>query len=85
MSDRFLYQRINVKLGKNASDNCAMLFEGYGGEAMKKSYVSEWHKQLKGNSHVEITNEDIAHHLITLIYIKCTGHFEFIPQGQTIN
>jgi len=25
-----------VKLAKNASDTCAMLFEAYGGEAMKK-------------------------------------------------
>jgi hypothetical protein len=28
-----------VKLGKNASDTCAMLFEAYGGEAMKKSSI----------------------------------------------
>jgi hypothetical protein len=36
-----------VKLGNNASDTCEMLSEAYGGEAMKKSSVSEWHKQLK--------------------------------------
>jgi hypothetical protein len=39
MSDRFLEQRINIKLraklGKNASDACAMLSEACGGETMK--------------------------------------------------
>jgi hypothetical protein len=43
MSDQFLEQWINikfcVKLGKNASDTCAMLSEAYEGEAMKKSSV----------------------------------------------
>jgi hypothetical protein len=40
MSDRFLEQRINIKfcmkLGKNASDTCAMLSKAYGREAMEK-------------------------------------------------
>jgi hypothetical protein len=39
MRDRFLEQRINVKfyvkLGKYASDACAMLSDAYGGEAVK--------------------------------------------------
>jgi len=41
MSERFLEQRIKffVKLGKNASDTCAVLFEAYGGEAVNKSQV----------------------------------------------
>jgi len=30
-----------VKLGKNASDTCAMFSKVYGGEAMKKSIVFE--------------------------------------------
>jgi len=46
-----LKQRINtkfcVKLGKNASDICAMLSETYVGEAMKKSSVFEWHDGSK--------------------------------------
>jgi hypothetical protein len=45
MSDRFLEQRINIKfcakLGKNASETCAMLSNAYGVEAMKKSSVFE--------------------------------------------
>jgi hypothetical protein len=36
-----------VKLGKNASDTCALVSEDYGGEAMKKSSVFKWHKQFK--------------------------------------
>jgi len=51
MSDRFLEQRINikfcVKLGRNASDTCEMLFEACWGEGMKKSRVFEWHKRIK--------------------------------------
>jgi hypothetical protein len=73
MSDRFLEQRINikfcVKLGNNASDTCALLFETYGGEAMKKSDVFEWHRRFKEGPHVEIANEDKAHNLL-----QCQGH-----------
>jgi hypothetical protein len=36
-----------VKLGKNASNTCAMLPEAYGGEDMKISSVSDWHKRFK--------------------------------------
>jgi hypothetical protein len=43
ISDRFLEQRITikfcVKLGKNASDTCAMIFEDCGGEAIYSSQV----------------------------------------------
>jgi len=43
MSDRFMEQLISIKfyvnLGKNASDACALLSEGYGGEATKTSWV----------------------------------------------
>jgi hypothetical protein len=31
----------------SASDTCAMLFEVYGEETMKKSIVSEWYKRFK--------------------------------------
>jgi len=68
MRDQFLEQRINinfcVKLGKNASDTYAMLSMAYGGEAMKRSSVSELHKWFKVSLHVEITNEDNAHHFL---------------------
>jgi hypothetical protein len=68
MSDRFLEQRINikfcVKLGNNSSGTSTMLSEAYGGEAIKNSSVFQGHKRFKDSSHVEITNEDIAHHFI---------------------
>jgi hypothetical protein len=43
-----------VKLGKNASDICAVLSDAYGGEAMKKSNVFEWHKQSGGGGSSKI-------------------------------
>jgi hypothetical protein len=36
-----------VKLEKNASVTSALHSEAYGGEAMKRSHVFEWHKQFK--------------------------------------
>jgi hypothetical protein len=51
MGDRFLEHRIDIKfctkLGKNASDTCALLSEASGGEAMKNSSVFERHKRYK--------------------------------------
>jgi hypothetical protein len=51
MSDWFLEQQINIKfcmkLGKIASDICAVLSEAYGGETLKNSSVFEWHKWFK--------------------------------------
>jgi len=42
MNGKFLEQWINIKfymkLGKNASDTCALLSEAYGGEAGKKCF-----------------------------------------------
>jgi hypothetical protein len=62
MSDRFLEQRIDikvrVKLGNSASDICAMLSEDYGGEAVKESNVFEWYKRFKKSWRIEITQED---------------------------
>lgn len=52
MRERFVGQRINinvfVKLWKNGSDSCAMLYEAYG-EKLWKSRVSEWHIRFKEN------------------------------------
>jgi hypothetical protein len=51
-----------VKLGKNASDICAMLSEAYGGKAVENSSVFERYKRFKVSSHFQITNEDSPHH-----------------------
>jgi hypothetical protein len=43
-----------VKLEKNASDTCVVLFETYGREALKRQVFFEWHKQFKvGHKNVE--------------------------------
>jgi hypothetical protein len=48
VSNQFLEQQMNitfcVKLGKNASDTCALFFEAYAEAAMKKSSVFERYK-----------------------------------------
>jgi len=44
-----------VELGNNASDTCTIIYEAYGGEAMKRSRVFEWHKQFKDSSQFKIT------------------------------
>jgi hypothetical protein len=49
---------------------------------MKKSDVFEWCKQFKGAS---MSESQIKRVLITFFRIKDIVHFEFIPQGQTVN
>jgi hypothetical protein len=63
-----LEQRINikfcVKFGKNASDIWATLSKAFGGEAMKKSSVFDWHKRFKESSRFETTDEENVHHFL---------------------
>jgi hypothetical protein len=49
---------------------------------MKKSSVFEWHKQFKED---HISKLQMKAMLITFFNIKGIVHFEFIPQGQTVN
>jgi hypothetical protein len=44
--------------------NCALHSKAYGGKAMKKSSVFIWYKWFKESLHVEITDEDSAHHIL---------------------
>jgi hypothetical protein len=70
MSDWLLEQRIDikfcVKLGRNASDTCAMLSKDNGGKAMKNSHVFEWHEGSKSQMKTI---------LLTFFVIKATFHF----------
>jgi hypothetical protein len=61
MSVRFLEQRINIKFSVKVAKNVSAL-RGLCWEYMKEVSVSERHKQFKEGTHVEITNEDSAHH-----------------------
>jgi hypothetical protein len=49
---------------------------------MKMLSGFERHKRIKGCSHIVNTNEDNVHH-----FLRCQDivHYEFIPQGQTLN
>jgi hypothetical protein len=57
MSDHFLGQQINIKfyakLGKTASDTCAVLSKAYEGEPIEKSSVFETHKWFNKSSCVK--------------------------------
>jgi hypothetical protein len=56
MSDKNLEQQINkfcVKIGKSASETLALLTVAYGEYAMRKSSVSEWHRQFKEGQDVQ--------------------------------
>jgi hypothetical protein len=80
MSDRFLEQKTNInfclKLRKNASDTCSMLFEAYGGEAMKKSmYLS----CINGSYRARMSKSQMMIKIITFLNIKGIFHSEFIP------
>jgi hypothetical protein len=67
-----------VKLEKNAILISTALSEAYGGEATESKVFFEWHKQFMSKSQMETM-------LITFFEIKGIVHFEFIPQGQTVN
>jgi hypothetical protein len=53
-----------MKLGKYASDNCAVLFKVYGGETVKMSSVRDWHKRFKERCKNVEDDEDSAHHFL---------------------
>jgi hypothetical protein len=63
-------------------DICAMLFKTCEGEAMEKSSILEWHKQIKVCWNVEITYEDNMQHFILYEWYYS---LQFIPQGQIVN
>jgi hypothetical protein len=73
MSDRFLEQRINfdfcVKLGKNASDTCAVLAEACGGEDMKKSVFL---CGINGSKRARMSKLEMKIMLITFFDVKRT-------------
>jgi hypothetical protein len=63
-----------------------MLSKAYGGEAVKKLSVFEWHKRFKeGFKNVGDVKIAMKTMLTTFFNIKGIVHFEFIPQGQTVN
>jgi hypothetical protein len=61
-----------VKLGKNASDTCAMLSKAYGGEAMIKSSVLS---AINGLERACMLKSQMKTKLITFFDIKGTVHF----------
>jgi hypothetical protein len=58
-----------------------MLSEAYGGETAEKSRFFDWQKRFR----VRMSKWQMKSVLITFFDMKGTVHFEFIPQGQTVN
>jgi hypothetical protein len=52
------------------------------GGSYEKSNVSKWHKRTK---YGRVSKSQMKMMLITLFEIKFIVHFEFIPQGETVN
>jgi hypothetical protein len=46
-----------VKLEKNESDICAILSEAYGGDAVERASVFEWHERFK-EGHENVENDE---------------------------
>jgi len=72
MSHQFLEQgidtRFRVKLIKYANDTCAMTSEAYGGEAVKKSNIFEWH------THFEVKSSQVISHVRWLYHRQTRLH-----------
>jgi len=66
-----------AKLAKNAPHTCVMLSKVYG-EEFKKKLCFEWQRAHVSKSQMKMM-------LITFVHIKCSVHFKFMPQGQTVN
>jgi len=86
MSDWFLEQGINikfcVKLGKNASDTCAVLSVWSQKQmtkfAMETANISTTQESL----HVQIINEDIAHHFLLISRIMLCLNYSTRANSQ---
>jgi hypothetical protein len=87
MSAPFLEQQINItfygKSGKNASDTCALLSKAHGGETTNRSKYKII--GIDGSKTAQISKLYVKIMLITSLNINSMVHFEFTPQGQTVN
>jgi hypothetical protein len=86
MNGQFLEEGISikffVKLEGNTSETCAGLAKAYGEVTMKNSKVFVWHRLFKEGS---MSKSQIKTLTVTFFDIKGVVHYQFIPQGQTIN
>ncbi|GBN31099.1 hypothetical protein AVEN_48528-1 [Araneus ventricosus] len=75
-----LEQRANIKfcvlLAKSPSETLEMLKKAYRKDAMKKTAVYEWHKGKVGTRQSDVG---------VFFDYDSVIHYEFIPEGQTVN
>ena len=90
-------QRINLKflakLGKTPSECFALLQQVYKDETMSRARAFEWHKRFRegreeceeGRKKARKSKSKVKVMLIVFFDIQGIVHFEFLPQGQTVN
>ena len=90
-------QRINLKflakLGKTPLECFALLQQVYKEETMSRARAFEWHKRFRegreeceeGRKKARKSKSKVKVMLIVFFDIQGIVHFEFLPQGQTVN
>ncbi|XP_011052816.1 PREDICTED: uncharacterized protein LOC105145134 [Acromyrmex echinatior] len=74
-----------VRLGKNAIETFQMLQEAFKDDCISRSQSGRWHKAFKEGREERMSKSRIETMLIVFFDVRGIVHFEFAPQGETVN